>query len=83
MPMDGAQPRVVLLGKPECHLCDDARTVVASVCAELGVAWQESDLSEQPDELARWWDKIPVTLVDGDVHDFWRVDPSRLRKALR
>lgn len=79
---DGEQPRVVLLGRPECHLCDDAREVVAAVCGELHVSWGERDLSESPDELARWWDKIPVTLVDGAVHNFWRVDPERLRTAL-
>lgn len=80
--MTAGQPRVRLLGKPECHLCDDARAVVAEVCADLGVSWDESDLSVEPDELAKWWDKIPVTLVDGEVHNFWRVDPDRLRRAL-
>lgn len=74
--------RVELLGKAECHLCDDARAVVARVCADLGVEWTERDLSGAPDELARWWDKIPVTLVDGEVHNFWRVDEARLRAAL-
>lgn len=80
---DAAEPRVLLLGKPECHLCDDAREVVARVCGELGVGWQERDISGVPDELARWWDRIPVTLVDGEVHNYWRVDPDRLRAALR
>ncbi|MQA04412.1 MAG: glutaredoxin family protein [Streptosporangiales bacterium] len=83
MVADGDQPRVSLLGKPECHLCDDARTVVAEVCAELGVAWEERDLSTDQDALTKWWDKIPVTLVDGEVHNYWRVDPDRLRRALR
>jgi hypothetical protein len=27
-------------------------------------------------------EQIPVTFVDGRQHDFWRVDPGRLRKAL-
>jgi hypothetical protein len=27
-------------------------------------------------------EQIPVTLVDGRVHDFWRVDAGRLRAAL-
>ena len=80
--MSATEPRVLLLGKPECHLCDDARAVVRRVCAELGVGWDERDLTASPDDLARWWDKIPVTLVDGEVHNFWRVDPERLRKAL-
>lgn len=74
--------RVELLGKAECHLCDDARAVVERVCGDLGVEWTERDLSAVPDELARWWDKIPVTLVDGEVHNFWRVDEARLRAAL-
>lgn len=75
-------PRVRLLGKAHCHLCDDARTVIAEVCAELGVRWTEDELDGSPDDLARWWDKIPVTLVDGEVHNYWRVDPARLRVAL-
>lgn len=74
--------RVQLLGKPDCHLCDDARAVIAAVCAELGVEWSDHDLTQSPDELARWWDMVPVTLVDGAVHDYWRVEADRLRTAL-
>lgn len=74
--------RVELLGKPGCHLCDDARAVIVDVCAEAGVEWSERDLTQSPDELARWWDMVPVTLVDGAVHDYWRVEPDRLRAAL-
>jgi len=29
--------RITLIGKPGCHLCDDARAVIARVAAELGV----------------------------------------------
>jgi hypothetical protein len=75
-------PRVVLLGKPGCHLCDDARAVVARVCGELGVGWQELSILDDPTLEARYWEQIPVTLVDGRQHDFWRVDEGRLRAAL-
>ncbi|PRX99879.1 glutaredoxin family protein [Allonocardiopsis opalescens] len=78
-----AAPRIALLGKPGCHLCDDARRVVAEVAAELGVAWTERDLTEAPQrERDEYWDKIPVVFVDGRPHDFWRVEPERLRRAL-
>ena len=80
--MTGTPPRVTLLGRPGCHLCDEARTVVERVTAELGVGWSEVDVTSDPELLARWHDEIPVTLVDGEVHDFWRVDPDRLRTAL-
>jgi len=74
--------RVLLIGKPGCHLCDDARDVVAAVCAAEGVAWAEVSILEDPDLADRYWERIPVTLVDGVEHDFWRVDPARLRNAL-
>ena len=80
--MTGAPPRVTLLGRPGCHLCDEARVVVERVTADLGVGWSEVDVTSDPELLARWHDEIPVTLVDGEVHDFWRVDPDRLRTAL-
>ena len=73
---------VVLVGKPGCHLCDDARGVVAQVCEELGVPWTSTSILDDPVLADRFWDQIPVVLVDGEVHDFFRVDPDRLRRAL-
>jgi len=78
----GATPRVLLYTKPGCHLCDDAREVVSAVCAELGVGWDEVDITTDDDLTARYWEQIPVTVVDGRRHDFWRVDAGRLRAAL-
>lgn len=75
--------RVQLMSKPGCHLCDDARTVIAEVTAELGVEWEEVDITTDDELYRRWWEQIPVTLIDGVQHDFWRVDPDRLRAALR
>ncbi len=80
--MTADEARVVLYGKPGCHLCDDARAVVREVCAELGVGWTEVDITTDPELTSRYWEQIPVTVVDGRQHDFWRVDPARLRSAL-
>jgi hypothetical protein len=74
--------RVRLVGKPGCHLCDDARAVIARVCAELAVGGEEVSILDDPVLADLYWEQIPVTLVDGDVLDFWRVDPARLRAAL-
>ena len=75
-------PRVTLVSKPGCHLCADARAVVEQVCAELGEAYVEVDVRSDPALSRRYAEEIPVTLVDGAQHDFWRVDPDRLRTAL-
>jgi len=74
--------RVLLLSRPGCHLCDEARAVIGRVTAELGVGWTERDITGSPDDLAQYADMIPVTFVDGVQHDFWRVSPDRLRSAL-
>ena len=73
---------ITLLTRPGCHLCDDARAVIASVAAELGVAWEERDITRSESDLRAYGDMIPVTLIDGVQHDFWRVSEQRLRSAL-
>jgi Glutaredoxin-like domain (DUF836) len=73
---------ITLLTRPGCHLCDDARAVIASVAAELGIPWHERDITESDSDLRAYGDMIPVTLIDGVQHDFWRVSEPRLRAAL-
>ena len=82
--MDAGSPpvRVTLIGRDGCHLCDAARETVQRVTAELGVGWEERSVDSDPALLEQWADQIPVTLVDGRQHDYWRVDEARLRAAL-
>jgi hypothetical protein len=80
--MSTSEPRIVLLGRSGCHLCEDARDVVQRVAEDLGVGWEERSIDEDPELLERYAEQIPVTLVDGRQHDFWRVDEARLRSAL-
>ena len=80
--MPPSDHRVTLLGKPDCHLCEEARAVVAAVCAELGVPWDEVDVTTSPELWAEHRERVPVTLVDGAEHDVWRVDAGRLRAEL-
>ena len=76
------QARITLIGKPGCHLCDEAREVVAAVAADVGVGWEERSILDDPALRERYAEQIPVTLVDGQPHDFWRVSADRLRAAL-
>lgn len=56
--------------------------MIESVCAELGVGWEERDISGDGRLTQEFGEKIPVTFVDGAQHDYWRVDADRLRAAL-
>ena len=76
-------PSVTLLGKPGCHLCDDARAVVAGVLADHPeVSFDEKSILDDPELLDTYAEEIPVVLIDDRVHTIWRVDPERLRRAL-
>ena len=74
--------RVVVLTRQGCHLCQQAIEVVAALCAETGDSYATRDVDADPALARRYTEQVPVTFVDGAQHDFWRVDPARLRAAL-
>lgn len=80
--MSGGTPRVRLLTRSDCHLCADARAAVARVTGELGLTWEEVDVDGSAELADRYGDRVPVTLVDGREHGYWRVEEDRLRRAL-
>jgi hypothetical protein len=79
---DCVPARITLISKPGCHLCGPAREVIQKVARDLGVQWVERSILDDPELNAAYREQIPVTLVDGVQHDYWRVDESRLRRAL-
>lgn len=77
--------RVVLFTRAGCHLCDDAREVVARVCDAAGETWHEVDVDAGPESATlqdRYGDYVPVVEVDGVQQGFWRVDADRLARRL-
>ncbi|CAN5235537.1 hypothetical protein BH11ACT3_BH11ACT3_05420 [soil metagenome] len=76
-------PRLTLLGKPGCHLCDDARVVVQRVLSDHpDVSFEELSILDDPALVDKYVEEIPVVLIDDRVHTIWRVNEARLRKAL-
>lgn len=72
--------------KPGCHLCDDAATVVAGVIEanpELPIVIEGKNIEDDVDLFGAYWDQIPVLMINGKVHNYWRIDPERLTKALK
>ncbi len=76
------QPHITLVSKPGCHLCSLARDVIERVALDVGATWQEVNIEELSDPDPAWWEQLPVTLIDGEQHDYWRVSEQRLRDAL-
>jgi predicted thioredoxin/glutaredoxin len=81
--------QLTLVGKPGCHLCDDAREVISSVVSAIDslpdaplVTVGEVSILDDSELFDKYVEEIPVVLIDGVVHTYWRVDPARLEKAL-
>jgi len=74
---------VTLIGKPGCHLCDDAKAVVASVTEPMmDVATEEVSLEDNPLWSELYGELIPVILVNGEEIAHWRIEPQTLEQAI-
>ena len=72
------EPRIQLLTRPGCHLCDVAKEALE----RIGEPWVEVDIERDPELDAEYGDRIPVVLLDGREHGYWRVEEERLRRDL-
>lgn len=75
--------KVTVMSREGCHLCDVAESDVARICGELGVPWETANVDSDPEWQAEYGDQVPVILIDGVEHGYWRVEEERLRAALR
>jgi glutaredoxin len=72
---------VELISKRGCHLCEDAFSVVDKICTEMGIAWQEKFIEDDPQLASQYFEAVPVLLINGRSHATYRIDPNRLRQA--
>ncbi|MEP7020091.1 MAG: glutaredoxin family protein [Pseudonocardiales bacterium] len=80
--MAPAEHRVTLITRVGCHLCDEAEQVLRRLAGELGFGYEELDVDAEQDRRAEYSDRVPVILIDGKEHGYWRVEEPRFRKAL-
>lgn len=71
-------PRLALVTRAGCHLCDVAREALARVAQTSGERWVEIDIAGDLDLEREYGDRIPVVLLDGAEHGYWRVEEERL-----
>jgi glutaredoxin len=74
--------RVLIYTREGCHLCAEAESKVAHICEELELDFTTVDIDTDPELRAEYGDRVPVIMVDGREHCFFRVEEKRLRAAL-
>lgn len=77
---------LTIIGKPDCHLCDVAESVIDAVVSDLPAAESvtivKRSILDDPELHERYWERIPVILVNGAEHAHWHVDARELRTAI-
>lgn len=73
---------VTLITRQGCHLCDDASLLLRELRDELGYGYDELDVDADRDRRNEYSDRVPVILIDGKEHGYWRVEEARFRTAI-
>ena len=73
---------VTLITRAGCHLCEDAEQLLRRLATELGFGYREVDVDASKALRDEFSDRVPVVLIDGKEHGYWRVEEPRFRKAL-
>ena len=75
--------RVVLFGRPGCHLCDEARAVIERTRAIEPFELRELDIESDDELFKAYLERIPVITIDGEEAFELFVDGQMLLRALR
>lgn len=77
---------LTVIGKPECHLCEVASETIAEVAAELSgevqVDLKKISILDDQSLYEKYWEQIPVILINGAEHAHWRVRREDLKSAI-
>jgi glutathione S-transferase len=76
--------RLVLYGRPDCHLCDEARAGLEELLAE-GLSFQLEEVNIESDDSlhSRFLERIPVIEIDGEIVSELGLDNAAIRSQLR
>jgi len=73
---------LTLVGKPDCHLCEDMKAVVERVAPAFAATVVEKDVRDDPELERRYVFEIPVLLAGPREVARHRIDEPELRRRL-
>lgn len=76
------EPRITLYTRPGCHLCDDAKTILNKITETTGERWEEINVETDIELEREYGERLPVIMLDGEEHGYFRVEPDRLLRDI-
>jgi glutaredoxin len=71
--------RLILISRAGCHLCEVAEQTLDRIAPG---GWTRVDVASSPELERDYGDRVPVLLLDGKEHGYWRVEEERLLRDL-
>jgi glutaredoxin len=73
---------VTVFSRHGCHLCEDAVKTLEGMREELAFEIEIIYIDGDSELEKLYGNEVPVIHINGEHHDFYRVDPERFRTSL-
>jgi glutaredoxin len=73
---------VSLITRSGCHLCEEAEAKLTELSGSLGFELELVDVDSTRALANEYSDRVPVILIDGKEHGYWRLEEDRFRTAI-
>ena len=74
--------RLTLISRSGCHLCEVAEQALDRIAGDTGEQWTRIDVDDSIELERDYGDRVPVLLLDGAEHGYWRIEEERLLRDL-
>ena len=76
-------PIVTVFARSGCHLCEIALEEIEKFKDEFTFEIEKILIDGDATLEKKYGEEIPVILINGKPHDFFRIDPERFRRAMQ
>jgi glutaredoxin len=74
--------KVVIFSRQNCHLCHEAEKIVREVLSEISFELEVINIDGNAELESLYGEEVPVTVINGAKHDYFRVDKKRFSEAV-
>ncbi len=73
---------VVIFSRQNCHLCHEAEKIIREVLLEISFDLEVINIDGNAELESLYGEEVPVTMINGAKHDYFRVDKKRFSEAV-
>ncbi len=73
---------VTVYSRHACHLCENAVKILEGMREELNFTIDVIYIDDNAELEKLYGHQVPVIHINGEHHDFFKVDPERFRTSL-